>query len=138
MRSASRAASNAAMGAAFSRQFGGGSYGRPSYGTNYTSGGDRPAYGYPRKAAQAPSPSTPPRLVPPAPTRPSSHTPTPGFTPDPVASLQVGQRVEHDRFGFGTILSFDGDGAGLKAVVKFEDGTTKTLLLKFAKLRIAR
>lgn len=137
-RSGARAASNAAMGAAFGRQFGGGSYGRPSYGTNYTSGGDRPAYGYPRKAAQAPSPSTPPRPVPPAPTRPSSHTPTPGFTPDPVASLQVGQRVEHDRFGFGTILSFDGDGAGMKAVVKFEDGTTKTLLLKFAKLRIAR
>ena len=137
-RSGARAASNAAMGAAFGRQFGGGSYGRPSYGTNYTSGGDRPAYGYPRKAAQAPSPSTPPRPVPPAPTRPSSHTPTPGFTPDPVASLQVGQRVEHDRFGFGIILSFDGDGAGMKAVVKFEDGTTKTLLLKFAKLRVAR
>ena len=138
MRSGARAASNASMGAAFSRQFGGGSYGRPSYGTNYTSGGDRPAYGYPRKAAQAPASSTPPRPVPPAPTRPSSHTPTPGFTPDPVASLQVGQRVEHDRFGFGTILSFDGDGAGMKAVVKFEDGTTKTLLLKFAKLRVAR
>ncbi len=137
-RSGARAASNAAMGAAFGRQFGGGSYGRPSYGTNYTSGGDRPAYGYPRKAAQAPASSTPPRPVPPAPTRPSSHTPTPGFTPDPVASLQVGQRVEHDRFGFGTILSFDGDGAGMKAVVKFEDGTTKTLLLKFAKLRVAR
>ncbi|MBQ4021608.1 MAG: UvrD-helicase domain-containing protein [Bacteroidales bacterium] len=137
-RSGARAASNAAMGAAFGRQFGGGSYGRPSYGTNYTSGGDRPAYGYPRKAAQAPASSTPPRPVPPAPARPSSHTPTPGFTPDPVASLQVGQRVEHDRFGFGTILSFDGDGAGMKAVVKFEDGTTKTLLLKFAKLRVAR
>ncbi len=137
-RSGARAASNAAMGAAFGRQFGGGSYGRPSYGTNYTSGGDRPAYGYPRKAAQAPASSTPQRPVPPAPTRPSSHTPTPGFTPDPVASLQVGQRVEHDRFGFGTILSFDGDGAGMKAVVKFEDGTTKTLLLKFAKLRVAR
>ena len=137
-RSGARAASNVAMGAAFSRQFGGGSYGRPSYGTNYTSGGDRPAYGYPRKAAQVPASSTPQRPVPPAPTRPSSHTPTPGFTPDPVASLQVGQRVEHDRFGFGTILSFDGDGAGMKAVVKFEDGTTKTLLLKFAKLRVAR
>ena len=137
-RSGARAASNAAMGAAFGRQFGGGSYGRPSYGANYTSGGDHPAYGYPRKAAQAPASSTPPRPVPPAPTRPSSHTPTPGFTPDPVASLQVGQRVEHDRFGFGTILSFDGDGAGMKAVVKFEDGTTKTLLLKFAKLRVAR
>ena len=137
-RSGARAASNAAMGAAFGRQFGGGSYGRPSYGTNYTSGGDRPAYGYPRKAAQAPASSTPPRPVPPAPTRPSSHTPTPGFTPDPVASLQVGQRVEHDRFGFGTILSFDGDGAGMKAQVRFDDGSTKTLLLKFAKLRVVR
>ena len=137
-RSGARAASNAAMGAAFGRQFGGGSYGRPSYGANYTSGGDHPAYGYPRKAAQAPASSTPPRPVPPAPTRPSSHTPTPGFTPDPVASLQVGQRVEHDRFGFGTILSFDGDGAGMKAQVRFDDGSTKTLLLKFAKLRVVR
>lgn len=138
-RSGARAVSNAAMGAAFGRQYGGGSYGRPSYVQNSTSGSsDRPVYGYPRKPAPNPASSSPPRPVPPAPTRPSSHTPTPGFTPDPVASLQVGQRVEHDRFGFGTILSFDGDGAGMKAVVKFEDGTTKTLLLKFAKLRVAR
>ena len=117
-RSGARAASNAAMGAAFSRQFGGQRYVAPARPVQ-----QRPVYQRP---------------VQPAPQRPVSHTPAPGFTPDPVASLQVGQRVEHDRFGFGTILSFDGDGAGLKAVVKFEDGTTKTLLLKFAKLRIAR
>ncbi|MBR5671429.1 MAG: ATP-dependent DNA helicase, partial [Bacteroidales bacterium] len=90
----------------------------------------------PSRPAQPVQPSRPTPSS--APSRQASYTPTPGFTPDPVASLRVGQRVEHDRFGFGTILSFDGDGAGMKAIVKFEDGTTKTLLLKFAKLRVAR
>lgn len=145
MRSGARAASNAAMGAAFGREYGsqryggGSSYGpgRSSYGQNRPSGGgDRPAWSYSRKTA--PAQPVQQRPIQPAPTRPAAHTPDPGFTPDPVASLQVGQRVEHDRFGFGTILSFDGDGAGMKAVVRFEDGSTKTLLLKFAKLRVAR
>jgi len=145
MRSGSRAASNAAMGAAFARQFGGSRYGGGAYGGGSSAGqnrpsggGNRPTWSYPRKSAPASSQPVQQRPVPPAPTRPSTHTPTPGFTPDPVSSLQVGQRVEHDRFGFGTILSFDGEGAGMKAVVKFEDGSTKTLLLKFAKLRVAR
>jgi DNA helicase-2/ATP-dependent DNA helicase PcrA len=120
MRSGARAASNAAMGAAFARQFGTQRYAAPSKPVQ-----QRPVY---QRPAQ------------PAPQRPVSQNPapTPGFTPDPVSSLKVGQRVEHDRFGYGTILSFDGDGAGLKAVVRFEDGSTKTLLLKFAKLRVAR
>ena len=116
MRSGARAASNAAMGAAFARQFGTQRYAVPSKPVQ-----QRPVY---QRPAQ------------PAPQHPVSHTPTPGFTPDPVSSLKVGQRVEHDRFGYGTILSFDGDGAGLKAVVRFDDGSTKTLLLKFAKLRV--
>ena len=116
MRSGARAASNAAMGAAFARQFGTQRYAVPSKPVQ-----QRPVYQHPAQ---------------PAPQHPVSHTPTPGFTPDPVSSLKVGQRVEHDRFGYGTILSFDGDGAGLKAVVRFDDGSTKTLLLKFAKLRV--
>jgi len=120
-RSGARAASNAAMGAAFGRQFGASHYGgRSSYGAGH------PAQPAPQRPSAAPAHTAPP------------HAPVPGFTPDPVSSLKVGQRVEHDRFGFGTILSFDGDGAGMKAVVKFEDGSTKTLLLKFAKLRAAQ
>ncbi|MBR3449443.1 MAG: UvrD-helicase domain-containing protein [Bacteroidales bacterium] len=75
------------------------------------------------------------RPVRPAPVA-STHTPSPGFAPSPVAALQVGQRVEHDRFGFGIILSMEGDGLNRKAVVDFENGGQKTLLLKFAKLRI--
>ena len=76
-----------------------------------------------------------------APSRPAApaapaHTPTPGFAPSPVAALQVGQRVEHDRFGYGKILSLEGDGPNRKAVVAFDNSGQKTLLLKFAKLRI--
>lgn len=66
----------------------------------------------------------------------SGHVPTPGFTPSPISELRIGGRVEHDRFGFGTILSFDGEGSNRKAVVEFEQGGRRTLLLKFAKLRI--
>ena len=153
-RSGARAASNAAMGAAFARQFGSSRYGgSPSYGQSRSSYGQNgPSYGQGRpvygqnnssgysKPAQTsrPAPQYSRPAPAPGPSRSASHTPTPGFTPDPIASLRVGQRVEHDRFGFGTIQSFDGEGAGMKAVVKFEDGTTKTLLLKFAKLRVAR
>ena len=146
-RSGARAASNAAMGAAFGREYGsqryGGPYGqgRSSYGQNNASGGVRPSWSYSSGKPSQPVHPVQSQPVRPASTsvssRPASHTPTPGFNPDPVASLKVGQRVEHDRFGFGTILSFDGEGAGMKAVVKFEDGSTKTLLLKFAKLRVA-
>lgn len=60
------------------------------------------------------------------------------FTPSPVSELRVGQTVEHDRFGYGRIMSFDGEGANIKAVVDFQNGGSKTLLLKFAKLRIVK
>ena len=91
---------------------------------------------------QRPVPSqrpVPPQQRPVRPTPPPpAHTPSPGFSPSPIADLRVGQRVEHDRFGYGTILSLEGDGPNRKAVVDFETGGQKTLLLKFAKLRIAR
>ena len=91
---------------------------------------------------QRPAPSqrpVPPQQRPVRPTPPPpAHTPSPGFSPSPIADLRVGQRVEHDRFGYGTILSLEGDGPNRKAVVYFETGGQKTLLLKFAKLRIAR
>lgn len=65
-------------------------------------------------------------------------TPDPNFKADPVSELRAGQRVEHDRFGFGTIISLEGMGADLKAVVEFDETGKKTLLLKYAKLRIDR
>jgi len=60
----------------------------------------------------------------------------PNFIADPISKLAAGQKIEHDRFGFGQILSIEGDPLNLKAVVDFDEGGRKILLLKFAKLRI--
>ncbi len=64
--------------------------------------------------------------------------PDPNFVPDPVSDLAVGQVVEHDRFGVGKLIEIEDGGANSKAVVDFETGGRKTLLLKFAKLRIIK
>ena len=63
--------------------------------------------------------------------------PREGFQPDPIASFRAGQRIEHDRFGFGLIESISGEGADMRAQVLFDDSGLKTLLLKFAKMRVA-
>jgi len=67
-----------------------------------------------------------------------THQPNPDFIADPIFKLEVGQQVEHDRFGFGSIISFEGNDLNRKAVVNFKNGGKKTLLLKFAKLRIVK
>lgn len=58
------------------------------------------------------------------------------FTTDVSADLRVGMKIEHERFGLGRVLSLDGIGSSSKAVVEFEDGSRKTLMLKYAKIRI--
>jgi DNA helicase-2/ATP-dependent DNA helicase PcrA len=64
--------------------------------------------------------------------------PAPDFKPDPVSMLKEGQRIEHDRFGYGTIVLMEGEYPSTKATVDFEDWGRKILLIKFAKLRIIR
>lgn len=51
------------------------------------------------------------------------------------SSLEIGARVEHNRFGVGTVLSIEGSGDNRKATVKFDNTGTKQLLLKFANLK---
>ncbi len=60
----------------------------------------------------------------------------PNFNADPVSKLATGQKIEHDRFGYGKIITIEGDPLNLKAVVDFDEGGRKILLLKFAKLRV--
>lgn len=50
-------------------------------------------------------------------------------------SLTGGDRVRHDRFGTGTVVSVAGKGQDAKAVVSFDAGGEKTLLLKYARLQ---
>ena len=52
--------------------------------------------------------------------------------------LEVGNKVNHQRFGRGEVLSIEGNGGDLKAEIKFQKGDTKKLLLRFAKLQIMR
>lgn len=49
--------------------------------------------------------------------------------------LVVGDKVSHERFGLGTVISLDGAGNSAKAVVDFQGVGRKTLLLSFAKLQ---
>lgn len=59
------------------------------------------------------------------------------FQASDPAALQVGQRVEHPKFGFGQITQLEVNGAERKAHIAFEKGVgNKTLLLSFAKLMI--
>ena len=50
-------------------------------------------------------------------------------------TLTGGDRVRHDRFGTGTVVSVAGKGQDAKAVVSFDAGGEKTLLLKYARLQ---
>lgn len=52
------------------------------------------------------------------------------------ASVAVGDRVMHARFGEGRVLDVVGDGDNLKATIDFDNLGTKQLLLKFAKLKV--
>ena len=58
------------------------------------------------------------------------------FTPVPMTSLRAGQRIEHNRFGFGKILEITGQVPDLKAKIVFDDYGEKILLLKYAKIRL--
>lgn len=71
-----------------------------------------------------------------SPQRTSSYTPPADFTPSDTRSLQAGMRVEHPRFGFGTVMQVDADVPERKAKIRFDDFGEKTLLLSFAKLKI--
>ena len=53
-----------------------------------------------------------------------------------AGSLSEGCRIEHQRFGIGTVLKIEGTGENTKATVEFQNTGTKQLLLKFAKFTI--
>jgi DNA helicase-2/ATP-dependent DNA helicase PcrA len=50
--------------------------------------------------------------------------------------LTVGNKVNHQRFGRGEVLKIEGQGADTKAEIRFENGDSKKLLLRFAKLEV--
>ena len=82
------------------------------------------------KAESPVKPAAPVRPMAPAPVQQDKD-----FVPDPMSSFKVGDRVEHNRFGPGLVLSIDGKIPELKAKVRFDRFGEKLLLLKYAKMR---
>ena len=60
------------------------------------------------------------------------------FEPSNPDLLQEGMRIQHQKFGYGTIVSLEGAGANKKAHIHFDTDGDKMLMLKFAKLKILK
>ena len=67
-----------------------------------------------------------------------AHVPSPGFAPSLPNQFQGGMEVEHEKFGFGKIISLEGNLPDVKATVFFPELGNKQLLLKYAKLMIVK
>ena len=89
----------------------------------------RPSQPLQRKSDPAPAPVRRPQVVP-------VRVPDADFEPTPILQLRPGQRIEHNRFGFGKIVEITGNPADLKAKIAFDDHGEKILILKYAKIRV--
>jgi DNA helicase-2/ATP-dependent DNA helicase PcrA len=72
----------------------------------------------------------------PAPPKVVEHKPSEDFVPSDTSNLQVGQKVEHQKFGFGEVVKMEGAAHNPIATVKFELNGEKKIMLNYAKLRI--
>jgi DNA helicase-2/ATP-dependent DNA helicase PcrA len=66
----------------------------------------------------------------------TAYKPSADFAPSDTSTLKVGMKVEHPKFGFGSVLKIEQLGSERKAMINFADFGEKTLLLSFAKLKI--
>ena len=81
------------------------------------------------QSSAAPVPVRRPQAVP-------KRVPDVDFEPTPILQLRAGQRVEHNRFGYGKIMEISGNVTDLKAKIAFDEHGEKILILKYAKIRV--
>jgi DNA helicase-2/ATP-dependent DNA helicase PcrA len=68
-----------------------------------------------------------------------AHQPAADFKADDPMEMETGMKIEHQKFGFGTITSVEGGVNNRIATIQFEGGHgQKKIMLNFAKLRIVR
>jgi DNA helicase-2/ATP-dependent DNA helicase PcrA len=66
------------------------------------------------------------------------HIPSLDFTPSDTSNLSAGDKVEHQKFGFGEVVRMEGSAHNPVATVNFVLGGEKKIMLNYAKLRIVR
>jgi DNA helicase-2/ATP-dependent DNA helicase PcrA len=81
-------------------------------------------------------PSQPAYIHPKPATKTVEHIPSPDFVASDTSTLQPGNRVEHQKFGFGEVIKLEGSAHNPIATVKFEHNGEKKIMLNYAKLRI--
>ncbi|MFI5123745.1 MAG: ATP-dependent helicase [Chitinophagales bacterium] len=64
------------------------------------------------------------------------HVPSIDFAPSDTSNLQAGDKVEHQKFGFGEVVRMEGSAHNPVATVNFSVGGEKKIMLNYAKLRI--
>jgi DNA helicase-2/ATP-dependent DNA helicase PcrA len=74
--------------------------------------------------------------VQPAVPKPVAHQPSADFKPSDTSELKAGQKVEHQKFGFGEVLKMEGAAHNPIATIKFDLNGEKKIMLNYAKLRI--
>ena len=60
------------------------------------------------------------------------------FIPSDCKDIRIGMRIEHERFGYGKVVDIDKNEPDGRMVVMFDDNTKKTLIFKYAKVRILK
>ncbi len=84
----------------------------------------------------APPKTTPSFIVPKPLPKVVEHQPSEAFEASDTSNLQAGQRVEHQKFGFGVVAKMEGAAHNPIATVNFELNGEKKIMLNYAKLRI--
>ena len=66
----------------------------------------------------------------------ATHVPSPNFVPSDMTRLEVGMKVEHQKFGFGEVTKLEGSAHNPVATIKFDVNGEKKIMLNYAKLMI--
>jgi DNA helicase-2/ATP-dependent DNA helicase PcrA len=74
--------------------------------------------------------------IPPARPQTKEHVPSENFVASDTSQLQVGQKVEHQKFGFGQVMKMEGASHNPIATILFDANGEKKIMLNYAKLRI--
>jgi DNA helicase-2/ATP-dependent DNA helicase PcrA len=110
------------------------------WGNSSSGGGGGNMFDKMQKKAPTPPPAARTVVRPAGATGPAStHVPSPNFTPDDPALMEAGMQVEHQKFGFGTILQMEGAPNNRIANVVFpKGGGEKKIMLNYARLMIVK
>ncbi|MBN8859862.1 MAG: UvrD-helicase domain-containing protein [Sphingobacteriales bacterium] len=80
--------------------------------------------------------ATPEYLAPKPQNKVVEHKPSADFVASDTSNLKAGQKVEHQKFGFGEVIKVEGSSQNPVALVKFEMNGEKKIMLNYARLRI--